>query len=80
MRNARIIVIVLLALGYLVLPLNGQVRSASAREHTLSKSKIVGTVLDRNEARVAGATIKLESERFRRVLLSDDQGSFEVEL
>ncbi|HEY0005752.1 MAG TPA: carboxypeptidase-like regulatory domain-containing protein [Pyrinomonadaceae bacterium] len=43
-------------------------------------SKITGTVLDANQARVTDATIKIENARFSLKLQSNDEGKFEAEL
>jgi len=43
-------------------------------------SNIAGTVLDKNNARIAGATIKIENAQFNRKLHSSDAGKFEIEL
>ena len=43
-------------------------------------SKIIGVILDENNARIAGAAIKIESASFNRQLRSSDEGKFEVEL
>jgi hypothetical protein len=42
--------------------------------------KITGIVLDKNEARVAGATIEIENAVLSRVVRANDEGYFEVEL
>ena len=44
------------------------------------KTGISGILLDRNDARIAGAVIKIENGDFRRRLRSDDEGKFELEL
>ena len=44
------------------------------------KTGISGILLDRNDARIAGAVIKIENGDFRRRLRSDDEGMFELEL
>ena len=80
MKGLRIISILLLALVPTELPEASQKHSASWRAHKLQTSKIDGTVLDKNDARIAGATIKIENARFSREVLSGDQGDFEVRL
>jgi HAMP domain-containing protein len=79
MKRLRIISIVLLALVSTVATLAGQ-RRLAARAHNLRAGTIIGTVLDKNEARVAGATIEIENVELSRVVRSNDEGSFEVEL
>jgi uncharacterized membrane protein len=44
------------------------------------KTGISGILFDRNDARIAGAVIRIEKGDFRRRLRSDDEGKFEVEL
>jgi hypothetical protein len=80
MKSLRIIFILLLALVPTALPEALPSGSASARARTLRMSRIVGTVLDKDDSRIAGATIKIESAEFKRVVLSGDQGDFEVKL
>jgi hypothetical protein len=77
MKSLRVIFI-LLALLPTVMTQALQKGSASAHTSSLRTSKIVGTVLDKTEARIAGATIKIESAGFSRTVLSDDEGGFEV--
>ena len=79
MKRLNIISIVTLALMAGLFPLAGQGHSAS-RVHNRRASKIKGVVLDVNHARIVGATVKIENGRFNRVVQSDDQGMFEVEL
>ena len=79
MKRLKIISIVLLVLVPVVFPLAGQGRSAS-RAHNLRASKITGVVLDASNARIVGAIIRIENARFSRLLQSDDQGGFKVEL
>lgn len=43
-------------------------------------SRLVGVVLDRNDALVAGATIRVSSGTFKRRVSSDGDGRFEMEL
>jgi hypothetical protein len=43
-------------------------------------SRLVGVVLDRNDALVAGATIRVSSGTFKRRVRSDGDGRFEMEL
>ncbi|HEX8709601.1 MAG TPA: carboxypeptidase-like regulatory domain-containing protein [Pyrinomonadaceae bacterium] len=51
-----------------------------SRARPLQTGKLVGTVLDVNDARIVGAAIKIENARFGRRLFSGDEGDFEVEL
>lgn len=80
MKSLRIIFILLLALVPTALPEALQRGSASAHAEGLRTSKIVGLVLDKDDSRIAGATIKIENAEFNRVVLSGDQGDFEVRL
>src|SRR5262249_39663945 len=43
-------------------------------------SRLIGVVLDRNDALVVGATIRLSSGTFKRRVRSDGDGRFEMEL
>ena len=43
-------------------------------------SRLVGVVLDRNDALVAGATIRVSSGTFKRRVRSNGDGRFEMEL
>jgi hypothetical protein len=54
--------------------------AVAARTQDLQTCKVTGVVLDPNEARIAGATIKVENGSFQRELRSDDEGYFEIEL
>jgi hypothetical protein len=79
MKRHKIIFIVLCALVSSVWPGAGLGRSSSRAPDTRA-SKISGIVLDANQSRIVGATIRIENARFSRVLRSGDQGDFEVEL
>jgi Carboxypeptidase regulatory-like domain len=79
MKRLRISSLVLLALVPTILILAGQ-RRPVPRAGNSQVGKINGTVLDKNEARIAGATIEIENAKFSRVLHSNDEGYFEVEL
>lgn len=79
MKSLRTISIILLALVPTMFIFAGQRRSAP-RAEKLQTSKIVGVVLDKNDARIVGAAIKIENAQFSREVLSDDQGTFEVKL
>jgi hypothetical protein len=43
-------------------------------------SRVAGVVLDTNEARIVGAKITVEDARVKRVVRSDDEGKFEVDI
>jgi hypothetical protein len=43
-------------------------------------SRIAGLVLDANDARIVGATIKTTKAGFQREVTTDDEGRFEVEV
>lgn len=79
MKTVRTISIVLLALVPTVLIFAGQ-RRATARAQNSQMSEIVGVVLDANNARITEAIITIENAQFSRVLLSDDEGNFEIKL
>jgi Carboxypeptidase regulatory-like domain len=79
MRKLKTISIILLALVPTLFISAAQRRSAP-RPLKSQTSKIVGTVLDANNARIVGAKIKIENEQFSREMLSDDQGIFKIEL
>jgi Carboxypeptidase regulatory-like domain len=70
---------VLLVLSPTVWTLVGHGRSVSRTDNS-QVGKITGTVLDKNEARIAGATIKIENSELSRVVRSNYEGYFEVEL
>jgi len=53
---------------------------SSVHAQEVPMSKIIGVVLDKNNARIAGATIKIKNARFNRQLRSNDEGKFEIEL
>jgi uncharacterized membrane protein len=79
MKTLRITLVVLLALFSTVLTPAGQKRSGS-RAQISRESKIAGTVLDKNGARIIGAAVKIENALVSRAALSDAEGVFEVEL
>lgn len=55
-------------------------RPTSRRAVNLPTGKIIGVVLDANNARIAGATIKIWNGRFNRQAQSGEEGDFELEL
>lgn len=79
MRRLNAISIVALTLITALFPVAGQGRFAS-RAHNPRASKIAGVVVDVNNARIVGATIRIENARLSRVVRSGDEGTFEVEL
>lgn len=54
--------------------------SPSARAQDVQTSTIVGVVLDANNARIVGATIKIENAKTSRRVQSTDEGNFRLEL
>ena len=54
--------------------------SSSAHAEDLKTSTISGVVLDANNARIVGATIKIENAEFSRRVKSGDEGNFRVEI
>lgn len=79
MKTIRTISIILLALVAAVSIFAGQRRSATRAQNS-QMSKIVGVVVDVNDARIAEATIRIKNEQFSREVWSDDEGKFAVEL
>jgi uncharacterized membrane protein len=79
MKPLKITFVILLALFAAALTPAGQ-KLTSARAQNSSESKIVGTVVDKNGARIVGAAVKIENARVSRTALSDEDGVFEVEL
>lgn len=79
MKTPRIASLLLLALVPALFICGGPGR-APAHARNLQTGKIIGLVLDANDARIVGATIRVESARFHRKLRSGDEGDFEVEL
>jgi carboxypeptidase family protein len=53
---------------------------ASALAAPQQTGRIRGVVLDPNDARIVGATIKIESETLKRTIHTDDAGEFEVKV
>ncbi|HKR21845.1 MAG TPA: carboxypeptidase-like regulatory domain-containing protein [Pyrinomonadaceae bacterium] len=43
-------------------------------------SRVAGVVFDVNEARIVGATIVVENTAVRKIVRSDDEGRFEVDV
>lgn len=68
------IALILVQIGFATAPClaNGQIET--------QKSRIVGVVLDRNEARIVGAVITIKNANFTRRVRSDEEGRFELEL
>ena len=53
---------------------------AQSAEESQPKSRLVGVVLDRNDAVVIGVTVRVTSGTFKRRVRSDGDGRFEMEL
>jgi hypothetical protein len=53
---------------------------ASSAGHDTTMSSLVATVIDKNDARIAGAVIGIENARYRKELQTDDRGVFQLEL
>lgn len=53
---------------------------SSPHAATLQTGRIIGVVLDANNARIVGATIKIKNARFNREVRSGEEGDFEAEL
>ena len=61
----------------------GEIRGSTARSAGPQTGRILGVVLDRNDARVAGATVIIEGGPkldFKRELKSGEAGEFEIKL
>ncbi|MDT4895179.1 MAG: hypothetical protein QOH25_256 [Acidobacteriota bacterium] len=69
----------LVALVPTVLTLAGHRRPVPRADNS-QMGKITGTVLDKNEARIAGATIEFENAELSSVVRSNSEGYFEVKL
>jgi uncharacterized protein (DUF58 family) len=79
MKILRSISMVLLVLASTMFISAGQ-RLSSARVPNLQTGKIIGVVVDVNNARIVGATIKIKNARLNREARSGEEGDFEVEL
>jgi hypothetical protein len=79
MRRLNVISIVALTLVTGLFPIAEQGRLAVLADN-LRASKIAGVVVDANDARIVGATIRIENARLSRVVQSGDEGTFEVEI
>jgi hypothetical protein len=53
---------------------------ASYQVHDTTMSSLVGTVVDKNDARIAGAAVRIENASYRKELQTDDSGLFQLEL
>jgi hypothetical protein len=81
MKMLKTVAIILPVVIYAVLIFGVEGRSAvAARTQDLQTCKVTGVVIDPNEARIVGATIKVENGSFKREVRSDDEGYFEIEL
>ena len=79
MKTLRIISTILLAL----LPImytSAEQRLSFARTSNLQTGKIIGVVLDANNARIVGAAIKIKNAQFYREAQSGAEGEFAFEL
>jgi uncharacterized membrane protein len=79
MKMLKINSIALLTIALVAIVFTEHPRSF-AHTQEVQMSKIIGVVLDKNNARIAGATIKIKSAQFNRHLQSSDEGMFEIEL
>ena len=55
-------------------------RASTSAQEKYTSGKIKGTVVDWQNARVTGARIVIQNSQFRRILKSDGEGCFEIEL
>lgn len=76
MRAIRILSLILLVM---ICDLGFANQSPSTRAQD-QNTTITGVVLDVNNARIVGATIRIENAKASRRLKSDDEGNFQVEL
>lgn len=81
MKTARAIpILLLLALVPALLAPEAGVGLPSARAAASQSGSLKGVVLDPNDARIAGAVIRMEGASFFRETESDEEGNFEIEL
>ena len=79
MKTPKTIAIILLALVPTVF-ISAEQRPAAARAPSAQMGKVIGLVLDANNARIVGATIKIKNARFKRAARSGEEGDFAFEL
>lgn len=81
MKTARVIPILLLA-ALAIVPLAPTPNAClqSTRAAMLQLSRLKGVVLDANNARITGASVRVESARFSLETESDGEGNFQLEL
>lgn len=79
MKTLKTIFIFLLALVPALFIMTEQ-NLLSVHAQKSQTSKIIGVVLDANNARIASASIKIENARFSREVQSGEEGDFEFEL
>lgn len=79
MKMLKISSITLIALALTVVVFAEHPRS-SAHAQDVQMSKIIGVVLDKDNARIAGAAIIIENTQFNRKLRSSGEGKFEIDL
>ena len=73
--------LILIAIAFVVsCPLGFVDTHAQSAEDSQPKSRLVGVVLDRNDAIVIGATVRVTSGTFKGRVKSDGDGRFEMEL
>jgi hypothetical protein len=53
---------------------------ASPMRWDTAMSSLAGTVIDKNDARIAGAVIRIENASYRKELQTDDSGVFQLKL
>ena len=72
---------VTVVLGMLMAAFAGTVAAqASSPGHDTTMRNLVATVIDQNDARIAGAVIRIENARYRKERQTDDRGVFQLEL
>lgn len=75
--------ILMLIITFFVIAIACVCGSVNTRAQTAQEpppSRLVGVVLDRNDALVVGATVRVSSGTFKRSVRSDGDGRFEIEL
>jgi Carboxypeptidase regulatory-like domain len=70
MRISRIVIVLFIAACF----------TSALQASSAQTSRLAGMVVDANGSRIAGATITVERDQFERVVKSDDEGRFEVEV
>ena len=70
MRVPRIVIVLFIAACF----------ASGLRASSVQTGRLAGMVVDVNGSRIAGATITIERDQFEKVVKSNDEGRFEVEV